>query len=259
MPYDSFDKAQLVCAYFLESDLVPFLRFFQVVHQGLLGIAERLGLTLPDWTFRSYWPVSIGTLEAMPVIAKRMESLNRGAAYFMHLLLPHGPFIYDRDCRLKPRLADWARRNDALWWRGVRNDPQRRIARYQAYFEQVRCAHVQLGQLFDIMEESGTFDSATVIVHGDHGSLISLTEPYGKFVEDLSDRDMVDTYSTLFAIKKEGLAPGEILDQRSTQGLFAEHAMGRSDIEHHGDVFLRSELGMIEPGQNRRPMVPIGD
>jgi hypothetical protein len=50
-------------------------------------------------------------------------------------------------------------------------------------------------------------DDAIVLVHGDHGSRISIGVPR-------SPSDAMDSYSTLFAIRSRGVSPG--LDARSS-------------------------------------------
>lgn len=51
------------------------------------------------------------------------------------------------------------------------------------------------------MKSMGIFKEATVIVHGDHGSRIYLNHPLVGNKEMLTDADLRDGYSALFAVK----------------------------------------------------------
>ena len=100
-------------------------------------------------------------------------------------------------------------------------------------------------------------DRSVIVIHGDHGSMIGLHETYSLNKEKITDRDIIDNYATLFAVKIPGLAPGEVAAQRSIQYLFARHLMDEKDIETHNDIFLKPNKGVVGPDQVRRPMVPI--
>ena len=51
------------------------------------------------------------------------------------------------------------------------------------------------------------FDRAKVIIHGDHGSRLYLTEPTVDNKDELRKSDYVDSFSTLLAVKAPGLEP----------------------------------------------------
>ena len=60
--------------------------------------------------------------------------------------------------------------------------------------------------LFDAMQSAGGFERAIFIIHGDHGSRLD-RGPHARTNEwDLTGPDMMDAYSTLFAVK----LPGEV-------------------------------------------------
>ena len=79
---------------------------------------------------------------------------------FMHLLIPHHPYILDRQCQLKPRenwddLSEWALRDyDHL---------------VRAYWDQYMCAHLKALELYDALKKAIPQD-IEFIVQGDHGS-----------------------------------------------------------------------------------------
>ena len=180
-----------------------------------------------------------------------------GDAVFAHILLPHDPYILGEDCQPKSDLSLWLPHESALWRFRVKADPGRRLARYDEYYKQVTCLHRKLAALFDILERRDLLEEATIIVHGDHGSRISLTKPVAGNEHLLTPRDIIDGVSTLFAIRSPDMAPGPQGGQHSIQALFGELALGREDIAHHNDIFLKSTQDVIGPGQTRMPMVPF--
>ena len=74
-------------------------------------------------------------------------------------------------------------------------------------FEQLNCLHSKLDELLADIRTLPNLDAATVIIHGDHGSRVTLYTPseetFGHFTSD----DLMDTYSTLFAVLKPAGEP----------------------------------------------------
>ena len=69
------------------------------------------------------------------------------------------------------------------------------------------------------LETQPHFADATIVIHGDHGPRISA----GQYVEGLSDRDMIDNYSALYAIRRPGTESGYDSRKVSVQRLTAEY------------------------------------
>lgn len=65
-----------------------------------------------------------------------------------HLITPHPPFVTDSNCRFS----------------------EKELKReYIHIYNQARCALVQVVRLLDKLKRSGIYDTATILVHGDHG------------------------------------------------------------------------------------------
>ena len=251
IPYAT--KGKLLFDYIIRVDLEDFLLGALLLHHRL---REALGPALPEWNFTWITPSPLVSMEAVSKFSERINSLKNGEAVFAHILLPHDPFVFDRQCRLLD-VSVWAMRRGVPWQFNVGNTPEYWTLRYHAYLEQVRCIHAKLGEIFDVMRERGTYEGSTIIIHGDHGSLIS-THPVNAYNEKIvTERDLIANYSTLFAVKKAGLAPGVNMDQRSIQDLFAELLMEKNGVETHGDIFLKPNEGIIGPDQIRLPMVTM--
>jgi arylsulfatase A-like enzyme len=114
-----------------------------------------------------------------------------GTMFFAHLMLPHYPYAYDANCRLRPSIRDW-----------LRSFPGReRAGHYPPYLAQVACVHGMLDALFQRMRAAGLFDDAIIIVHGDHGSRLFAAQPKPSWTKDFKATAYIDAFSTLFAIK----------------------------------------------------------
>jgi hypothetical protein len=83
----------------------------------------------------------------------------------------------------------------------VHNTEDSRKTHYQEYFKQVQCIYTKLDELFEKMDHAGIFENAVIAIHGDHGSRIVKREPTIENEHELSREDIVDAYSTLFAVK----------------------------------------------------------
>ena len=130
---------------------------------------------------------------------------ERGQLFLAHVMLPHYPYMYDAECGLLPP-EKWLTRDDpsAL---DVTNTPQGRALRYDRYVEQLRCTLRHVGELIDAIPASLRAD-AVVVIHGDHGSRIALLDPLESRHSELVASDFVDSYSTLFAIRSQGIRAG---------------------------------------------------
>ena len=65
-----------------------------------------------------------------------------------HLVTPHPPFVTDSNCRF----SDKEHKRE-----------------YKHIYNQARCTLIQVVKLLDKFKRSGIYDTATILVHGDHG------------------------------------------------------------------------------------------
>ena len=152
-------------------------------------------------------------------------------------LVPHGAYIYDAGRNLKPDILSWV----GPWARVpplATNTQATRRTRYLSYFDQVRCTQRELAGIFEALRDTGQFADATIIIHGDHGSRIALLAPSNEAAEEVSRDDLIDSYSTLFALRRSDLAAGQDRRQQSISSLFAEFAMNRPLAEEPTKVFM---------------------
>ena len=167
-------------------------------------------------------------LDLFDRISEDLQGHSRGTAFFVHALLPHHAYVVDRQCRPWPEPDQWLNFGRASLLPDAYNTPATRKTRYRRYFEQVRCLYVKLDALFEQMRSAGLFDDAIIIVHGDHGSRISLTCFRDLGRDGVSDRDLVDSLSTLYAERIPGRPAGKSDRFTTIQRLFAEHPLDRA-------------------------------
>jgi hypothetical protein len=184
-----------------------------------------------------------------------VASSPRGRAYFAHLLMPHAPYVYDRTCRETGQevVAYFLKEEQQLTGDGL---DLARAAGYEAYIDQYGCLLRKVEQFLATINALETFDDATIVIHGDHGSRISA----GQFFENVSDRDLIDNYSALYAIRGPSVASGYDERMTSVQRLTAEYfapggtdALGPDDLtividsREKGQVVIKSMPDLTAP------------
>jgi hypothetical protein len=227
------------------------------LHTAIGGYYRRLrerirssGWTLPEWWFRD---ARLGPLPFMPLfdpVTADVARASPGEMFFVYLLMPHFPYVYNGLCNLYP---------PAKWEQPVNpgpmelNDSESRARRYGRYLEQVRCVHRKLDGMFQAWQKAGIFDRLVIVMHGDHGSKISEHRAHAENEQQLSDADYVDTFSTLFAVKGPGFPAGYDRRIAAVPELLAE-VVGREAGDDHTQtkqipyVFLKGDPG--------KPMLP---
>jgi hypothetical protein len=195
----------------------------------------------------------LASTEALARFEADLERAPRGVAYVVHLLLPHYGYFYRENCALADP-ADWDGLNvdapDAL------NTPREREARYRLYFAQLACTETRIAKLVDQLKRLGVYDEATIIVHGDHGSRIGERKFREIAAEQLTDRDLLDHYSSLFALKMPGITAGRregpTLIQEAFANIFLSREPKRNDVPP--SVLVRLKDGDFAPRDMHWPM-----
>lgn len=220
-----------------------FLDTFIVYHMwlGSAPSVVRKGSILPNWLRQEHKFSAPASLPILRQVLRDMKREPRGSAFFVHLLIPHHTYLYDEDCRIKEDIETWTNNvsPDANFALGRTNTPDSRHRAYASYFDQLECTRRALHAFFEELQKTGAFDDGTIIVQGDHGSRISLVPANSRFAEQLSDADLVDLYSVLFAVRGPGFERGYDNILRSIQSLFAETFLKRAVGHEPGDVVLR--------------------
>jgi hypothetical protein len=131
------------------------------------------------------------------LVHRRIPAMDRGEYLLAHILLPHHPYVFNRDCGLRP-VTQWV--NPFRW--PEEDSMQERARRWPLYVEQVACTHSLLDAMLAAIDANPRLKDATVMLHGDHGSRIGMKN-WEKYVTDgyTKATSLVDWHATLLAIR----------------------------------------------------------
>jgi hypothetical protein len=182
------DRAQLILLnYIALSDAVKAAE--KKYGQYAFRLERRTGIHLPLSPLRKKQTSTVSTMAAIEQFVTEVMKAKPGEAYFIHALVPHLPYSYEADCRLKD-FADWQHPKDAT--------PL--SVRQRSYQEQTFCAARLVGRIQDAVASSPAGDNFLFVVHGDHGSRMTMQDPKSR-LERIGDSDLIASYSTLFAVR----------------------------------------------------------
>ncbi len=150
---------------------------------------------------------AVSTMLASDSIVSTLRRARPGDAYLIHLMLPHYPYAFDSECRMRPDPYSWLDASAPAAAPRPNTSDSRRV-RYPLYLEQLDCTQKLVSRMFDALVEAGVFDQSIVLVHGDHGSRITTVSPVPPFLDELRPQDYVDAFSTLFVAKLPGVPGG---------------------------------------------------
>jgi len=213
----------------------PWLRL-RVLAINLFKQSTLISLFLKNRVSLLNWGVTLYQPRIIDEIGDDLERTRNGV-YFAHLLLPHAPFVYQHDCQLDYSSKPGERFPSSG---SEKNTEDERMVRYLRYLPQVKCALQEVGRLFDRMRELGLYDDAFIVVHGDHGSRISLHSAHQLNRNKLTPEDYRDLFSTLFAIKLPG---GKYREHTETVSLNV--LMSRAAMEITGQHQSEQGFGVI--------------
>jgi hypothetical protein len=252
-----WDKAQLV------------LRSYGNAHSGGLNkirdLVPGLREIIPKFVENPDPPGPIPALPVFDRLIKDASASQGGTVFFGHLLVPHFPYSVDSSCQIRRPFLTWNKPvapNEEVDIRTVPDAPAARLMDYDDYGQQVRCALSKVKMLVDALKARGTFEDATIIIQGDHGSRISMTYPQTQNKDKISSQDFRDGFAALYAVKSPGVQPGydtrmiplpELL-RITTAGEVDSRQISEADIT--AKVFLRPHLGTDEQYQEV-PMPPF--
>ena len=195
----TLERVQLVFSHYINlSNIYGGARNYYEIFRNQIDHHE---IQLPSMTWDRHKVTTLPYLFALEALWQSILSLSEGNVAFAHLLLPHSPYVANADCTIKTSLEDWKYNVLSISRQSVPNTKESRETHYREYFKQVQCVYTKLDQLFTRMKQAGIFENSVIIIHGDHGSRIMKTEPTIENEQILSHRDIVDGYSTLFAVK----------------------------------------------------------
>ena len=148
----------------------------------------------------------------------------RGTHILAHFMVPHAPYLLTDSCLIGGYWDTGYYLGDKFDFDRKQMEDQRRRY-YSVYLAQVRCVFSKLREMMETLDESKNFVDATIIIHGDHGSRISV----GNLLEHFAARDFVDNYATFFAVKGPGVEQGVDCEFVALPEVFRRY-MGIKDV-----------------------------
>jgi hypothetical protein len=152
------------------------------------AIASKLGM--PEVNTIAY----PGTPKAVVSANKFIDFLGegkRGNAYFIHLRLPHSPYLFDEKCSYK--------------FDGNFFEKEKMDVIYGRYIKQIQCTHLIVDKIINKLDSNQESKDSTIVIHSDHGSRI-----YEKPDETtlFTSEEYIQGFSTFFVIRSPTLTPG---------------------------------------------------
>lgn len=147
-----------------------------------------------DWTWSIRSP--IGTQSVEPLFADAISEIDSGSYVFFHSLATHSPYVMQSSCTVAAI--------DAWITEGGNNSPHGKTEALKRYTNQIECSLSYLDSVISRIDGNPMLEDALLIIHGDHGSRLSLEKAHYK----MSRQDIDDNFSTLFAVRHKSIRPG---------------------------------------------------
>jgi hypothetical protein len=190
---------------------------------------------LPAWKKynRSTGPLAIAS--SLQSLVAALANMQPGTVYFAHLMMPHYPYAWQEDCSIRPDPVNWLHRTP---WGAQSNTEHERVMRYEQYFDQLACQEMKLDEVFESIRESGMWERAIIIIHGDHGARIVSNYANVGNREKLTPADYRDTYSAFFAHKGVSKDGGVDATPRSLQKILSGIFSIPNELDDRKIVYL---------------------
>lgn len=184
---------------------------------------------------QTFVEASTATYFIFPEVLQMAKDVQRGNAYFVHLLIPHYPYVFNAHC-------------DYLGNRGKTA---------ATYLEQLKCAHKMISDFLAELANNPEAAESTIVVHGDHG--FRIPKPSAKASYKFSDKRIITIYNTFFAVKapfqEAGYKGNELPIDYLLKNIIARKPIDSYDPKHQY-VYLRSDKHTDVPfdkGKGRMP------
>lgn len=131
------------------------------------------------------------TYKAHDELTEFLRSAKKGNAYFVHLLLPHRPYLFDKQCRFRGSKGSYS-------IAGIKES----FYKYPQYLEQVKCGQLLVENLLHIITNNPATKDSTIVIHSDHGSrLQKKTSILKEQFADFTGEDFIQSFSTFFVVR----------------------------------------------------------
>ncbi len=168
---------------------------------------QQLAETLPKVNLHTFY---IGRLDDFGKFLGRLHAPKRGAPRlnYLHVLMPHGPWLYFPNGRVRGVASPRAPGRTGDRWR---DEPLAQQA-WQRHLLQVGFTDVLLGRLIDRLQKTGLWSKALVVVTADEGDSFR----GGDFRRNPSKTNLSTVAFIPLFIKLPGQTNGRVIDRRVT-------------------------------------------
>jgi hypothetical protein len=176
---------------------------------GNFGVdtGQHLEETLPKVNLHTFY---IGRLEDFKTFLGKLHAPKRGAPTlnYLHVLMPHGPWLYFPDGRVRAVASPRAPGRTGDRWR----DESLAEQAWQRHLLQVGYTDVLLGRLIDRLHKTGLWNKALIVVTADEGDSFR----GGDFRRNPSKTNLANVSFIPLFVKLPGQTRGRIIDKRVT-------------------------------------------
>lgn len=202
-------KIELLEAVKITSLLYSSLSFFseEVLkkYNQISSVLKDRGVSVPDLR---QWDISVGPLSSLPVLDDIKDSLwtaQKGTVFFAHIVMPHEPYVFKPDCLVRRPVGFW---HNGAHIQEKENFSNVRKFSYGLYADQLECVYKKIEEIIGVLKKKEFFEDSIIVLHGDHGSRITLNKISPANEKIITPQEYADTFSTLFAVKRPGVKPG---------------------------------------------------
>lgn len=212
------------------SDTLTRLHIVVIYNRLIMPLMRTaLGLRLPGMSVQVTEKPSMSraAYDAFPVALKLLKNVKMGNAYFVHLLLPHAPFVFNKECSFIRGRTELESQNS-----------------YPFYLEQILCVQTLIDQILSNLDENSSAQKSTIIIHGDHGSRIAPTGMISVKEEAASHADRIQLFSTFFALRGPEYKTGYDRSPLSLRHLMNEEVFGKKyNMGDKGNLYIDTATG----------------
>ena len=136
---------------------------------------------------------------------EEIEREDKPVLHFLHVLLPHEPFIY----LPTGQTGSWSPKLPGIDGSGIWSDDRHLVAlNYQRHLLQVQFVDRLLGVALDRLKQAGLYDRALVAVVADHGAAFRPGRPFRQPM----DSTLAEIAAIPFFLKEPGTSRGRVVD-----------------------------------------------
>jgi hypothetical protein len=170
--------------------------------------SELEGESLPKVNMHTFYIGRVQDFNRFIASFRSATTTERPTLYFIHMLMPHGPWLYFPDGRVRavsnPRAPG---RTHELWW-----NADLALQAWQRHLLQVGYTDKLLGRFIDRLKAVGLWDKALVLTDPDHG----ISFRGGDKRRDPTRTNLSDLAFIPFFVKLPGQKKGRIVDTHIT-------------------------------------------